>query len=364
MFNLFLDKGQPKLGALNSPLAETIRRQFDYTEGVLKDYYARSSFRLPNHHILIQVLRTLSFGIGTPFENIWGSVYARAPYVAKHYGFTSTISFGRPHKNIFYGGRDFSDYILEARSVDVEPFGDVSAWRELSPLRVLYHPVVDFHFLLPSGFRQPYNDNYSVVSLDLALLAFQYHQYKIEQYARYSDDAIVSPESFLVREVLPKLYKSHLNLVIINNIFLPGGFAEREDVEKIPWPPISFPEMSIRVKPMATEIYKSMRKKGNDYARVLESIPLPTGKNALRDLMLPRMAKTKQGQWLYWLARFRYIFELIRLGGDRGIKNNRKHLATLKTEVSYFMGDKGYLSFQNKKLEEEFIYFADYVKNI
>lgn len=364
MFNLFLDKGQPKLGALNNPLAETIRRQFDYTEKVLTEYYSISSFRLPNQHLLVQVLRAMSFALDTPFEDIWGSVYARVPYVAKHYGFTSTISFGRPHSNMFYGGDKFSDYVFETRLKDVEPFGDKKEWRDISPIKVVYHPVIDFHFLLPSGYRQPYTNDFSVTMLDLGLLVFQYHQFKIEQYALYGSDAVVNPSAFLVREVLPKMYKDHLNLVIINNIFRSGGFAELEEVDGIPWPPVSFPDMSIRVKPMATVIHRSMRKKGHDYARVLESIPLPRGKNALRYLILPRIPKTKQGYWLYWLARFRYMFELIRLGGDRGIKNNRKYITSLKTELGYFMGEKGYLSFQNKELEDEFIYFANYVKNI
>lgn len=364
MFSLFLDKAQPRTAVLNHPLAETIARQYDYTEQVFKDYYARSGFRLPNQHVLVQVLRMLSFRSDSLFADVWATIYARAPYVAKHFGFTSPISFGKPHKNVFYGGDNFSEYLVEHVMHEVEPYGDVKLWRDKSPINVLYHPVVDFHFLLPSGFKQPYKDNYSVVMVDVALLAFQYHMWRSEQYLKFEDKAIISPEAFLVKEVLPKMFRSHFFLTIVNNVFAPGGFGDEKEMNALPWPPLSFPDFVPRVKPMTKSTYRSMLRNGSDYVRVLESIPVPHRKNALRGLILPRVPMTKQGSWVYWLARFRYMFELIRLGGDRGVHSNRRHISALKTELAYFVADKGHLNFKNEALEDEFMYFAGYISNL
>lgn len=363
MFEIFLDKGQPRQNALQHPLTESIRRQFDYTEKAYADYYTRSGFRLPNSHILVQFLRNLSFQLYTPFEEIWASVEARAPYVGKHYGFTSPITVGRPHKKTFYGSvKEANDYIFDTTLVEVDPFDSLGDWRLASPFRVLYHSVTDFHLLLPNGVGMPYKD-FSVTIVDFKLLALQYHMWKIQQYAQYTENAIISPEAFLIKNALPKMLRSHFNLCIINNVFADGGFDDNKGMS-IPWPPFTFPDFAPRVKPMTQSIHKSMSKRGDDYARILESIPLPYGGNALRDMVMPRVPMTKQGSWIYWLARFRYILQLLRLGGDRGIRSNRKWISALKRELMYFRVDKGFNNFGDETLKEEFLYFCGYVENL
>lgn len=364
MLELFLDKGQPRQNALRHPLAETLRRQLDYTEKAFESYYERSGLRLPNNHILVQFLRSLSFKLNTPFEEVWASVKARAPYVGKHYGFTSPISFGRPHHKVFYSGDNSSnDYIFTTQLVEVDPFDDSGVWRQASPFRVLYHSVTDFHLLIPNGSRTCYSNNFSVTIVDTELLALQYHTWKIEQYARYNENAIISPEAFLVKNALPKILRSHFNLCIVNNVFSENGFDDNKGLN-IPWPPLSFPDFAPRVKPMTTSLYRSLKNRGDDYARSLESIALPHGRNALRDMVMPRVPMTKQGSWIYWLARFRYMLDLMRLGGDRGIRSNRKWISALKRELLYFKNDKGYNSFGDEALKNEFLYFVGYVENI
>lgn len=364
MLNLFLDKGQPRQNALNSPLAETIKRQFDYTDMVLKAYHGRSAFRVNNNHVLVQALRSMTFRLEVPFEEVWANVNARIIAVARHYGFTMSNSFGSVHKNVFYGGKDFSEYLINHSMHDVEPFGSKDGWREKSPFNVLYHPVTDFHFLTPNGYNQPYTNNFSVVMVDLALLVFQYHMYRIEQFAKYGEEAILNPQVFLTREAIPRIFNSHFKYTIVNNVFSPGGYGDINEMRKIPWPPVSFPDFEPRIKPMTTSVHKSMQKSGSDYARILESIPLPYGKNALRALIMPRIPMTKQVAWVYWLARFRYILELLRLNGDRGVRSNKKHISALKTELGYFLNDKGPLSFRDINIRKEFEYFSGYVMNL
>lgn len=365
MFNIFLDRFAPKVGGLNHPASMQVKRRYDYIKQVMTDYYARSGVRPENEHILVQILRSLSFSLNSPIEEIWGSVYARSPYVAKHYGLTSPISFGRTHYKQFYGrDKSFKEFLFDTELMEVDPYVPMKSWRNLSPIRVLYHPAVDFHFLLTDGRSMPYRDNFSVVAIDVALLVFQYHQYKREQWARFGQDAILTPGAFLTREVFPKMYDSHVDLAVLNNFFYPGGFAEKSELMSIPWPPITFPDMTDNVKAVTTDLNRRVKKLPVNYRTTLQNLPVPVAGRADIALQLPRVPMTKQGSWVLWLSRFRYMFELIRLSGDKGIKENKQFISELKVNLGLFVNDGNYRNFDDKDLEEEFLYFADYVKNL
>lgn len=364
MFNLFLDRDSVRHSSLNNPLAETVKRQFSYIEKTLQDYYARSAFRLENSHILIQVLRNLSYDDDRSLEDVITAVTARGPYVARHYGFTSSISVGQAHKRTFYAGKNSEDYILDHRFVDIDPFSPTSDWRDIAPIKVLYHPAFDLNFILPSGHTQPYQNNFSVVMLDVVLLSLQYHLWKREQRYQHGDDAVINPNIFLIHEVLPKMYRSHFTCVLMNNVFLPDGFHTREMARSIPMTPVTMPDISNRVKVLTQELHRVADNRRQTFERTLTSLPLPYGQNALQALKLPRIQNTIQVRWLLWLSRFRYMFELIRLTGDRGLHLNRAHIATLKRELSFFLSEGSLSRVKNPDLKDEFLYFAGYVDNL
>ena len=364
MFNLFLDRDSVKVPSLNNPLAETVKRQFSYIEKTLHDYYARSAFRLENSHILIQVLRNLSFAEDRSMEDVVTAINARGPYVARYYGLTSSISVGQAHKKTFYAGKGSEDYILDHRFFDVDPFMSVSSWRNIDPIKVLYHPAIDLHFILPSGYSQPYQNDFSVVAIDVVLMSLQYHIWKKEQSAKYGEDAVLNPNVFLIHEVLPKMYRSHFTYVLMNNMFLPNGFHTRDMTRSIPLTPVTMPDISNRVKVLTQELHRVTDNRRQTFEKTLSSLPLPFNGNALQALKLPRVQNTIQVRWILWLSRFRYMFEMIRLSGDRGLHVNRAHIATLKRELSFFLSEGSLTRIKNNDLKEEFMYFAGYVDNL
>ena len=365
MFNNFLYEKTPKMGGLNHPVSLQVQRRYQFIKNTMVDYYARSALRPNNDHVLIQLLRSLSFSLELPVEEIWGSVYARSPYVAKHFGFTSPITFGRAHYKTFYGkDTSFKEFIFDTSLVDLDPYGDESKWRHLSPIRVLYHPVTDFHFLVPNGQSMPYNKNFSVTIVDVTLLVLQFHRFKQEQKFKFQDEAIITPGAFLTKEIFPKMFDSHVDLCVLNNFFSEGGFSKKEDYQRVPWPPVSFPDMTDNVKTVCTDLHKRTKKLPINYLETLQNLPVPVMGSAEKLLKLPRVPLTKQGSWVYWLARFRYMFELIRLEGDKGIKINKNLIVDLKRELTFFVNDRNYRNFNDKDIEEEFLYFFNYVSNL
>lgn len=360
MFQTFFDRSLPTLGSSSSPLATTVMRRYSTIDRLLKDYHSRSSLTLNNDHILVQLLRSMDFRLGTPLEDVVGACYARGPYVGKHFGLTSSISEGRPFYKTFYsGGTGYPEYILNEPMVDIDPFGDSEEWRHLNPFRVLYHSNTDFHFLLPKGGTMPYLGGFSVIQIDLVLLVLQYQQYKKEQLSKGSESASTSPSSFLVREALPKLFEGGFCVTIMNNALSESGWIVDSG---IPYPPVSLPDMTTQLKVICKEINQRTKKRGIDYQRALENIPLPLYGNGKAFMQLPRIPLTSQVHWLLWLCRFTYIQRLIELGGRRGIASNRGHISQLKSDLSQVMANKAYLRFKSGTLESAFKQFEEMVR--
>lgn len=340
MLNLFYDKDIPSRGSLNHSLNPGIQRLYTYIDGVLKSYWGHSAYRLENNHILIQVLRTLSQKLDTPWDEVYANIDARHPYVSRHFGFTSTISHGKHHEKTFYGGVNTKEYILAEEIQEVFPFDSPYTWYGTCPLKILYHPCTDFNFLLPTGREMPYNNSFTVMQVDVRLLALQYHRWKILELRHYRDKAILSPNIFLVTRVLPMLYPQWLDMVIVNRFFF--DVNDNINIRKLP---VSFPDIGLRIKPMVESLNRTLKHKAHDYLYVLNSIKVPTAGDARQCLRLPKINQTRQSRWLYWLSRFKYIDAILRFGGTKGFKVNKQLITALKIQSRSIFEDNTYKDF-------------------
>jgi hypothetical protein len=124
MLKLFEQRPTPSLGSIQASQIHQLRVRAKSVYQTLTDYFQTSAFRLPNTHLLIQITKNLEYALDTPFDKVVETVYARAPYVARHFNLTSQISYGKYHKHVFYSSQynDCVDYIFSNSIVDVDPF--------------------------------------------------------------------------------------------------------------------------------------------------------------------------------------------------------------------------------------------------
>ena len=351
MLKLFYPQKTPTLGGVEPTRYRELKTRAEAQIITVTSYFARSAFRLPNDHLLVQLLRTLEFSLGTPFEKVVETTYARAPYVAKHFNLTSEINQGKPHRKVFYGSayNDTVDYIFSNNIVDVDPFSEDLSWLNLSPLRVLHHPATDLNMAPFWGENRTPWTGYSVVHIDIPLLVLQYHKF-CQFMAAQGEEKMYNPAKFLVTEALPKMYKSHMDYVLFNKLRVVDN--QIPHVQPASWLPMALPDMERLANSSMEESHRAINNKPWTYEKSLESIPMFFHKNAKEALKLPLIVATRQSVWLQLLTRLPAITGLIQIQGVKARSNNTPYLGQLKVDTDSFMAGQHYYNVEPVSVRE------------
>ncbi len=354
MLKLFENKNfHTESSTIPFQLRESRTQAFVILQNVMK-YWERSSFRPNNTHLLIQILRALDHSLETPLLNVLSNLDARSEPISKHFQLVSAGNFGKPQKNVFYSSQfnDVSEYIVSVELCDIDPFDTENSWRHVSPFQVLYHPASDFKWLLPAGQTYSGLKGYSVVAVDVKLLALQFNLYKKEQYAIHREKAILTPESFLITEAIPKIYPSHIDQAVWN--YGVDDFNMKEPFVCKEWLPLATPDLTLNVKKMTKNTVSRIADTRRYYVQTLESLPALFNDNAHEALKLPYIPHTRQSNWIRILSRWKHIEFLLQLQGRKGFDANSSYISELKNVLRVFLNEKGQRNFQNPVLEAEF----------
>jgi hypothetical protein len=320
----------------------------------LTKYWERSSFRLPNQHLLVQLLRTLDYSVDTPLTKVLENLDARWFNVARSFQITSAVNYGKPHRGVFYSSSEnkVTEYIVALTLWEIDPFDPAHTWANVSPFKVLRHPANDFRWLLPTGIGQEHLKDYAVVAIDIRLLAMQYNLFKKEQIRLHQDQAVISVGAFLTNMALPKIYPSHIDEVMWNQCAAQAGLMSHRFPKQ--WLPISIPDIANHVKPMVKTAVARVEDSRRHYVQSLTILPTLFANNALEALELPAIQRTRQSNWIMVLSRWRHIQTLIDLQGRKGQSVNSTYLSELKYVLRIFLNEKAHRNFQNDALEEQF----------
>ena len=363
MFKLFDSGFFPSEGNILPTNHRYLQVRAELIIHTLETYFGKTSYRLPNNHLLIQILRNLEYSLETPFEKVVETVNARALYVAKHFYLTSEIDFGRPHNGVFYSHKDSEavDYLFAKSFIDINPFDEDRSWVKLSPLKVIFHSATDFKWLPIDGQPKGDPEGYAVVQIDIPLLALQYREFCIEMIKDFNGEAIYNPNKFLVTRVLPKLYRSHFDQLIINQFLLRANILKEITPERKL--PIVLPEIELTVKQAINSLYPRMVVSRKTYANTLSMLPTVFTKNGLEALKLPSTVATRQSFWLQILSRFPIMEFLTQVQGPGGRNVNRGFISEFKREMGVFLNTKGYLNFNQPELQSHFLSVTQEIMN-
>ena len=335
MYTLFTSRPEPEYAVTMSPAFELIKRNIQKEIGRIVDYYQSRVFAVKGDHLLVRMLMQASVPADYSIDQFMMAVSARAPYIAKHFRFTSEIEYGVFHPGTFYGPGN--QELIFSTDEYFDPYEAAANWKALKPLKVLDHQISDFGLLLPSGKTGSTGSGFCAISINLPMLLCMYRGFLLDQDARRrtSDGAsmLLGTTHFVHMYVLPSLLESHVDIVLMNrmsNLFhgVPMSTAVRKYVFHVMNPAPSVDKILLGV------IDRLAGKRAN-YAAYLENIPSVFHESMLESLKMPDYSKTRQVRWALIVSRLAAMNFLLQLGGDQGVASNGTMINEMKKICGY-----------------------------
>ena len=364
MLKLFDPNNTTVFGSTEASHFQQFKRLAENVEHSISNYYRHHAYRTDNNHILVQLLKNLEFSLETPFQRVVETVYSRSQNMARHFNLTSQISYGSPFKRCIYAGpnNDCMDYLFSNNIVDVDPFDEEKNWVNLSPLKVIHHPSEDFNFLTYlNGYEKPLK-GYSVIHIDIPLLALQYREFCQEQVNSFGDDGVYNPNKFLITRVFPKLFRSHVDYVLLN--LLKCQVENRAPDFSYQGLPLSLPSLQGLGIKIVSEVRKNRSNKRSQYIQTLQTFPSVFHISGAEFLKLPVVVLTRQLNWLQLFSRLPVIETLIKLQGYEGKQANSSYLSMFKEEARTFITGREFQYIKPQELQEEVKQKVIYLSNL
>lgn len=335
MYTLFTSRPEPQYPVTMSPAFEMIRRNFQKEINKIVDYYNNRVFAVQGNHLLVRLLMLSPVSPDATIDQFMATVYARAPYIAKHFRFTSEIEYGIFHDGPFYGpgNRELIFYNEDY----FDPYEATANWKTQKPIKVLDHQISDLGLLLPNGKTNSTGMGFCAVSINLPLLICQYRAFLMDQDARRkSSDGVsmlLGTNHFVNMYVLPSMLESHVDVALMNrmsNLFY--GNEMSKPVRKYVFHVI---DQADKVDKVLLEVIRRLSDKRANYAAYLENIPSVYHKSMLESLKMPDLSRTKQVFWGLIVSRLAVMNFLLQLGGENGVASNGTFVNELKKICKY-----------------------------
>lgn len=339
MYKIFEKKYNESNSVIKPPEFELVKRVYSYQIETIVEYYRDSVKTVYNQHLLCRMLNLFTPSVDYDLETFIGIVYARAPFVARHFKLTSEISYGELFTDVFYKGIQIIMYNEEYFNVQDGARG----WENLKPIKVLKHPISNLSFLLPEPRRYPTRESgLSCISINFPMLVLQYREYLRNELLK-SDGTRGGAQEFVARYVLPNMLYSHIDICIINRFY--NLYYNRVNVDtEISKHPMLVIDYSRRVDSVLKKIINYLDNKTLPYSGYLKLIPSVYTEDSQETLLVPEHIKTRQNWWAFYLCRLDIMKMLLDIGGQHGKARNGELIARLRVDI--------------KRLQQENIYNA------
>lgn len=328
MFKIFENKYTENNGIIRPPEFELVKRVYEYQIDNIIEYYNSNNKIVKNTHILVRLLNLFMPSLEYDLDDFLGIAYARSPYVAKHFKFTSEINYGDFFKDEFYRGNGLIIYNEEYFNL----YQALDDWKNIQAVKVLKHPVSSLRFLLPDATRYPtVEEGFSAVTVNIPLLLIQYRKYLEDQLLK-PDGERGGAQSFVGRYVLPNMLYSHMDLCIYNRFSNNFYSIQNIDDEHIKHPFMVI-DYNRRIDNISKIILKYIGKRQLPYYSYLKLIPSVFSEDSQETLLIPKFIKTRRNWWALYLTRLDEMCFLIDIGEEQGIYRNRELLARAKVDI-------------------------------
>lgn len=338
MFEIFESRFEPSNRVINLGQIELFKRSYRGEVDKSLEYFSGSSFFVKNNHLLVRILNFFNVDPFLGTEDFVTQIYARAPFIANQFRLTSERQTGQLFNDVFYRGTNIILYREDYFSIQEAK----DNWRTLRPVQVLKHPVTSLSMLPPDPDRYPtHEEGLSVVTIDIALLLFQYRMFLREQQAQSTNGNILGAHHFVYRYVFPNMMASQTDLAVFNRFraMYYGESRVNSERSKLPYP---VKDYQSRVDLVLAQMVDYVMNSSSLYETYLKIMPAIVAEDAQEALLVPDYTRTRQIWGFLYLSRLDEIRFLLSLGGTVGEKRNQHHLARAKITAKRLLNENFY----------------------
>ncbi len=305
MYDLFKGVPSRKTSAYVFPELIYIRRAFNDMAGDVKSYYRRSPKQVDAKNIFGNILLHIHMRMDLDDRSFAAMVEDTCDPLAKAFNMTSSISRGKSFTKGVTLGEATSEIII----ANSEPFDLTNLkqnWRELTPIKYLYHSRTDLNLPIMNN-RTP-GKGYGITTVNIPMLAVMYRywlRYQAEREVLQKDTVY----RFIGGYALPNAIDSYLDIAFFNRM---ARRAQGIGSPTYPTPhPFYVTDMTDRVERAITVINEASTHRNKDIEQLAWSTPAIRAENLFQVAGIPKDPVTRQNEWAIILARLPYVKYLV-----------------------------------------------------
>lgn len=327
-FNNESERGQ---AVIVPPSWRFIKDGLTRNHSTVKSYYNSRVMAVKSNHLLIRLLTGLGVSFTHQIERYHQIVEAKALQYSMGFKLTSSVYKGSLFKGVFYG--ENSTEVLVATDEVFNPYDAYANWKELQPVKCVYHNRSDLTMLIPNGKTTGTEEGVSVISINIPMLAVQFKAFVEETYGNFieNNDLLHPAAHFIHMYVLPGMLESQTNIALFNRAY--NLLMGRPMTRSLKDHPFYITDFRTEVDKYYAGLIGYFTTHDKDFKSILKTFSCMTGSfdDALR---LPETASTRQVAWTDVIARIRAIEFMAGLTLDSG---RRKNAVTMNSFLRMFL---------------------------
>lgn len=289
-----------------------------------KQYRAINPAYLKNDHILSRLIGM----IDVPFDGDLPDYYLRVSTIlnriAGQMGMVTSAHHGRVSNSSYFYGKGVNEILIAVADDDITPTQIWFNWRNMSPIRVLSHPIMGCGIIELDGtgeFKGLTPGSTAVVEINIPLLACQYHLWRMATSSMTPEGTVKPVAHFLTQVVIPNMLTSHLDVAILNTIHSLIGSTDYVLVDGVM--PFYITDLYPKLETGLKELVARFSRETYFYKEILANIPVFGQDTLLQTVKMPDIAFTNQAIWALTIARLPLIAMLLKFDQlSRNVKND------------------------------------------
>jgi len=321
MYQLFNTESRLRQTNIATFGLDYVKRELMSTQvGRYKQLRATNPGYLKSDHVLQKILGMVDI----PFDGDLPDYYLRVSSIvdrlAGQMGFCTAGHHGRVRNHSHFYGKGVNEVIIAIADDEVTPGQIWFNWRNMSPVRVLSHPIMGCGIIELDGTNDikglPVGAT-AVLEVNIPLLACQYHLWRMATASLAPEGFVFPVAHFLTQIIIPNILPSHLDVAVGNTLHhLIGGDGYVKVESAMPFYTADlYPKLEKGLNDLATRFINQTLY----YKDILSNIPVFGSDTLIQTVRMPDIAYTNQAIWALTMARLPVIAMLLKF--DQLAKN-------------------------------------------
>ena len=327
MYQLFQERSLQPGGGLVIPDFRRVQAGLRLSLEKVIAFRRQNPRSLNASHLLVKLLQSLNVPLSLDTKVYDDKVRELALNLGMALKLTSALSHGR----VFSPGIFYGEHVTEAIIANIDPYDmsqlDGMKWRDLCPIRVLYHPKTDLNLDVPDGRFPSLEAGMAVITVNIPMLASQYRKWRQYQ-SKVSDESPRSIMQFLQEIPLPNMLYSHLDVAVMNRMI--GRYFDIEMQAPRGHHSFFLTDWTTDLDRVLDRFIEHTQDRKLDFDTQISQIPAIAAEDFHDVLSLPDLAFSQQIQWAVVIARLPIVVFLVHLNRTSGNQRNQQYLNYLR----------------------------------